>query len=156
MEQSAPLYEILFQETLPVQDQYVKCVDAHLGFQVFSLHMFATPLSQKLERQDFVANFIVRNKLSVEYKVVHRQRDIFLQELNNIRVGYGHVFQIPGVNRDGIGTPDEMNLASEAVVLVLAGKVDAIKSFQNNCDSFGRLGEHWFKRDTNDHVALFS
>ena len=118
--------------------------------------MFATALSQKLERQNFVVHFIVSDKLSVKYKIFNFRRNVVLQELHDIRVSNGHVFQIPRVYRYCIGIPDEMNLASEAIVFVLAGKIDTIESFQNDCDAFCGLGKHRLERNANDHMAGLS
>ena len=49
-----------------------------------------------------------------------------------------------------------MNLATEAVVLVLAGESDVFEALEDDVDSFGRLREHRLEWDTNLQVALFS
>ena len=49
-----------------------------------------------------------------------------------------------------------MDLATESIILVLAGESDVFEALEDDVYSFGRLREHRFERDTDLQVALFS
>ena len=49
-----------------------------------------------------------------------------------------------------------MDLATETVILVLAGEADVLEALKHDVDSLGRLSKHRFERDSNLEMALLS
>jgi hypothetical protein len=96
-----------------------------------------------LKWKDLLIDWIVGDKFCVNDKVLDRFWHMFSEKLSHVWVGYCHVLKVSAVDSDyGLFFTPKMNLTSKPIILVLASKVNAFETLQNNLNAFGRLCKH--------------
>jgi hypothetical protein len=149
------LDEIILQLALVIQVKDVECVNTNLGVQVFFLDMLPTPLSQKLEWQNLLVNWIIGDQLSVDDEVLNCIGNVLSEKFCNIRVGNCHIFQVSAVDpHNRLFFAPKVNLTSKPVIFVLAGKVDSVETLQDDLNTFCWLSKHRFQWYSHSHVTI--
>src|SRR5436305_5960066 len=97
MQKLSPFTKGFFDRGLAVVEQDVKCENANLHLDVFSLDILPLSRHKLLERQYFLVLQVPCNRLAVKDETLCARLDPGIQFLQNVGVLFGEVF---GVSRE--------------------------------------------------------
>ena len=119
--------------------------------------MLPRPLTKVLERQDLVCRRVVSDQFRIDDKVVYIRISSYNigDNLDHVWVRDRHVFEVPREDLAAVNllTTLEVDLASEAVVLILTREFDVLEALEHDMHACGWFREHRLDGDADAHPA---
>jgi hypothetical protein len=98
---------------------------------------------------------IIGNKFRIENKVFYRLIfDREFDKINDIGVLNSHAFKVSRVNFNSVGLSIEMNLSTEAIILILASEGELFKPVQDLSHTLSWFGKHRLDWNAHSDVTL--